>query len=407
MRTLLALCLLPLLAQAQDWPQFLGPTRNGVAPGMKIAPWPQDGPAVKWERKVGAGFSGPVVAGTRMVLFHREDTEEVVECLDAATGKAHWRVAYPTAYVDDFGFDPGPRATPAIAGGRVYTLGAEGTVQALDLATGKKLWTVQARKEFGADKGFFGMACSPLVEGNAVLLNIGGREGAGIIALDAASGKTRWKATQDEASYSSPVAATLGDKRHALFLTRNKFFSIDPANGAVRFQLDWAPRMRASVSAAVPLAIGDTVFISASYGAGAAAISLKGGSIEKLWSGDDILSSQYASCVERGGFLYGLHGRVDTGPAPSLRCVELATGKVRWSRDGFGGASVSLAGDQLVLLTDKGELVCAGASPAGYKETARAQVLGLGQRAHPALALGRLFARDTRKLVCLQMALEP
>lgn len=401
---LISAILLLSTLQAQDWPQFLGPTRNGVAAEMKLAgAWPQDGPAVLWQRKVGEGFSGPVVAGDRLILFHREGAEEVVECLDAATGKHKWRTAYPTAYVDQFGFDPGPRATPAIADGSVFTYGAEGTLHGLDLATGKKLWTVQTQKEFRPAKSFFGMASSPLVEGRTVILNIGGADSAGIVAFDTGTGKVLWKSTDDEASYSSPVAAMVGGKRHALFLARNKFFSLDPANGAVRFQLDWAPTMRASVSGAAPLVAGDTVFITASYGAGAAALIFKGGTFEKLWTSDDILSSQYASCIERGGFLYGLHGRVDTGPAPALRCVELKTGKLRWSRDGFGGASLTLAGDQLLLLTDKGELVRVAATPDGFKETGRAQILGLGQRSHPALAGGRFFARDPKRLVCVEL----
>ncbi|MSR67132.1 MAG: alcohol dehydrogenase [Pedosphaera sp.] len=390
--------------QAQDWPQFLGPTRNGIAGDIKLAAeWPKEGPPLLWERKVGAGFSGPVVANGNLILFHREADDEVVECIDAASGKTRWRTAYPTAYVDQFGFDPGPRATPAIADGKVFTFGAEGTLHGLDLATGKKLWVVQVQKVFRPAKSFFGIASSPLVEGRTLLVNIGGENGAGIAAFDTATGKTIWKATDDEASYSSPVAATLDGKRHALFLTRNKFYSLDPANGTVRFQLDWAPTVRASVSAAAPLVVGDSVFITASYGAGAAALTVKGGTFEKLWSSDEILTSQYASCVERGGFLYGLHGRVDTGPAPALRCVELKTGKLRWSRDAFGGASLILAGDQLLLVSDKGECVRVAATPDGFKESGRTQILGLGQRSHPALADGRLFARDTKRLICVDL----
>src|SRR5207249_4785033 len=158
-------------------------------------------------RKIGAGFSGPVVAAGKLILFHRIDDKETVECLDAEKGMRLWSSSYPTHYRDDFGFDEGPRATPAIAEGRVYTYGAEGVVSCWNLADGKKLWSVDGNKEYGAPKGFFGIACSPLVEGDSVLLNIGGRDGAGIVAFDKATGKVRWKATDQEASYSSPVAA--------------------------------------------------------------------------------------------------------------------------------------------------------------------------------------------------------
>src|SRR5207244_986620 len=165
---------------ASDWPQFLGPSRNGACPGTDLAEaWPKDGPPIVWQKKVGQGFSGPVVASGKLVLFHREDDKERVECLEAKSGKLLWSFGYPTAYHDDFGFDEGPRATPAIADGRVITYGAEGALQCTDLATGKSVWVVNTRKEFQAAKGFFGIACSPLIEGPAVMLIIGGRDKAG------------------------------------------------------------------------------------------------------------------------------------------------------------------------------------------------------------------------------------
>ncbi len=179
--------------RATDWPQFLGPTRNGVYAGGDLAEtWPKEGPAKVWQKSVGQGFSGPAVAEHKLVLFHRVDDKETVECLDAKTGKPLWSFAYPTAYVDAiFGFDEGPRATPRVlrAGGHVYTFGAEGMLHCLDFATGKKLWSVDAKKVFGAPKGFFGIACSPVAEGGAVLLNIGGADGAGIVAFDQAHGQ--------------------------------------------------------------------------------------------------------------------------------------------------------------------------------------------------------------------------
>src|SRR5437762_4469729 len=215
---------------ASDWPQFLGPTRNGVYGGTALPEaWPKEGPPVVWQKKVGQGFSGPVVASGKLILFHRLEDKETVECFDGSTGKRHWSFDYPTGYHDDFGFDEGPRATPAIADGRVYTYGAEGALHCLDLASGKSLWTVDARTEFHAPKGFFGIACSPLVEGNAVLLNVGGRDGSGIVAFDKTNGKILWKATDDEASYSSPVATTINSRRYAFFFTRAGLVAAAPA----------------------------------------------------------------------------------------------------------------------------------------------------------------------------------
>src|SRR5436190_3936083 len=152
---------LSLRTLAADWPQFLGPTRNGVYTGTELAQtWPKEGPPVVWQMKVGQGFSGPVVAEGKLILFHRLEDKETIQCLDSKTGKLLWSFDYPTAYRDDFGFDEGPRATPAIADGRAYTYGAEGVLTCLEIATGKRLWSIDCKKDFHAPKGFFGIACS-------------------------------------------------------------------------------------------------------------------------------------------------------------------------------------------------------------------------------------------------------
>ena len=146
---------------------------------------------------MGQGFSAPVVARGRVIQFHRLENRAIAESLDALTGKRIWSSEYPTLYRDDFGFDEGPRGTPAVAGDRIYTFGAEGVLQALEFATGKRVWSVDFKQKFGAEKGFFGAACSPLVEGDRVLMNVGGPNGAGFAAFDAATGKVLWTATND------------------------------------------------------------------------------------------------------------------------------------------------------------------------------------------------------------------
>ena len=392
------------VGSAADWPQYLGPTRNAHYAGPALAEtWPKDGPALAWQKKLGTGWAGPVVARGQVIIFHRVADEERVECLEAQTGKERWQQAFPTRYTDRFGFDNGPRATPCIADGRVFVFGANGNLHALDFATGKPLWSVDTQKDFGADPGFFGFACSPLVEGDKLLVNVGGKNGAGLVAFDLATGKVRWQAPDDEASYSSPITTTLAGQRHALFFARHQLVSLDPANGKVRFTFPWGPKMQASVSAAVPVVSGDTVFISAGYGAGAAALRVKASGVEKLWSGEEQLTAQYVTPVLRDGFLYGFEGRVDTGPRPELRCVELATGKVRWSTDRVPHGGILLAGQDLFITADSGELVRVAADPKAFTEKARAQILGREGRAQPALAEGRLFARDKTKLVAVDL----
>jgi outer membrane protein assembly factor BamB len=386
---------------AADWPQFLGPNRNGAVNDTNVAKaWPKDGPPVVWQKGVGQGFAGPVVADGRLVLFHRADNQEIVECLNAETGQRFWSANYPATYKDDFGFDEGPRSTPTIHQQRVFTLGADGVFSCWALDSGKKLWTIDCRKEFGVGKGFFGIAGSPLVEGDTVLLNVGGK-GASIVAFELQNGKVRWKAGNDEASYSSAVAATIGGKRYALFLTRKQFIGVDPSHGKLMFEFPWTPTIQASVSAAAPIVIGDKVFISASYGAGAALLQITDSGVKKIWAGDDILSNHYATSVHHRGFLYGFEGRQEYGS--KLRCVEAATGKVKWTEEGLGAGTLMVVNDELLILSEKGELIRAAADPEKFKPTGRAQILPFGTRAHPALANSLYYARSKEKLVCVSL----
>jgi outer membrane protein assembly factor BamB len=390
------------LAEAEDWPQFLGPTRNGVYTGNDLAAkWPAAGPAVVWKKEVGQGFSAPVVAQGRLILFHRLADKEVVEALDAATGRPIWSFDYPTHYRDDFGFDEGPRAAPAISAGRIYTFGAEGTLHCLDFATGKKIWSVDTQSQFKVSKGYFGAACSPLVEGDRVLMNIGGSGGAGLVAFDTATGKTLWTATNQEASYSSPVAATINGARHVIFFTRAGLVDVDPASGKVRYQFPWRARMQASVNAAAPIVVGDMVFLSSSYGTGAVLLQIGASGLKQIWSSDDALTNHYATSVYKDGFLYGYHGRQEEGP--SLRCIEFKTGKVRWNVDGFRAGSITLAGDRLLILKEGGELVMAAASPTEFKPLATAKILPAVIRSYPAIADGKLYVRNEKTLVCLNL----
>ena len=405
---LLMLCLgAAVRAWAGDWPQFLGPTRDGVYAGSDLAAaWPKEGPPVVWQKNVGQGFSGPVVSGDKVIIFHRLHDQEVVTCLDSRSGEAKWTQSYPTEYRDDFGFDEGPRATPCVAGGRIYTFGAEGMLSCLNLADGHLNWQVNTKEKFHAAKGFFGAACSPLVEGAGVLLNVGGNDGAGLVAFDTETGRVLWKCSEDEASYASPVAASVDGRRYAFFFTRAGLEAVDPARGKIQFHYPWRSSMNASVNAASPLVIGDSIFLSACYDTGAILLHVHDNGVEKVWSGDDILSNHYANSVYCQGFLYGINGRADPGfsPAPSLRCVELKTGKLRWQDDSVGPATVLLAGGQLLILTESGELIRARATPSEFKPADRFQIMPSSVRAYPALAGGFLYARSKDKLFCVNLA---
>ena len=409
MRHLTALIVLAIVLGAQtptsDWPQFFGPTRNGVYAGSPLSEkWPAGGPKVLWRKDVGEGFAGPVVAQGKVILFHRQNGREIVEALDANTGATQWKYDYPTVYRDDFGFDEGPRAAPTVADGVVYTFGAEGKLNAVSLSTGKPMWSEDTMKRFGVDKGFFGASGSPIVEDGRVIANIGGKD-AGIVAFEAKTGKVLWTATKDEASYSSGIATNIGGKRSLIFLTRSNLTSLEPATGKVQFQKRWRALQQASVNAATPVIIndpmGDLIFVSAEYGPGAGVLRVNGATLTPLWTDDDTLNNHYATPVYRDGILYGFHGRQEYGQA--LRSVELRTGKVRWSQDRFLAGSLILAADKLLIMRETGELVLAQATPEAFRPLARAQILPATVRAFPALAGGLLYVRNEKTMVCLDL----
>jgi outer membrane protein assembly factor BamB len=400
----LSLCLLlacqspSFAASADSWPQFLGPARDGVYSGPALADtWSNPEPRIRWKIKVGEGFAGPVCAEAKVLIFHRQDNQEKLTCLAESDGARLWEISHPTHYRDDFGFDEGPRSTPAINEGRVYTLGAEGIVECVQFNTGKRLWSVDSKKQYGAGKGFFGMACSPLVQDGLVLLSIGGQNGAGIIALDKKTGSERWKSTDYEAGYSSPVGAKLAGKDYALFFTRNGLSIIDPLNGKVVVDYPWRSKMNASVNAATPLVIDDEIFLSASYGTGAILLQWNAGRLTKVWSADEVISNHYASSVYHDGYLYGFDGRQEYGPG--FVCVEFKTGKLKWRKENFGAGTVTLAGDKLLILKESGELLLCPADPQAFQVLGRTQILGTTVRAYPALAAKHLYARDKSYLV--------
>lgn len=383
-----------------DWPQFLGPDRNGVSPESIATTFPKDGPAVLWKTKAGEGFSGPVVAGGTTYLFHREGEREVVSAYDSTNGKPRWRNELPTSYSDDFGMGDGPKATPAVANNRIFAFGPAGHLRAVSTEDGKLLWQLDCAKRFGAEKGFFGFASSPLAIADRVIVQVGG-DGAGVVAFASADGKVLWKSGSDEAGYGSPAPLVADGKTNVICFNRAGAVALDLTTGAEVFRFPWRSRMNASVNAASPVVSKAGVFVTASYGTGAALFKPAKGDIEPLWSGDESLSAHFATPVETGGFLYGFHGRQESGP--DFRCVELATGNVRWSLNGFGSGSVLRAGGQLLVMMESGELRLFSPNPGKPLETARFQICGSGTRALPALADGRLYVRDRANLICLKM----
>lgn len=404
---LVALLIAP--ARAGDWPQVLGPNRNGIAaPDERLADtWPADGPPVEWRRDVGAGYSGIAVAGSRAVLFSRVGDREVVEGIDAATGKTLWSDGHPTTFVPQVGGGNGPLCMPVIHGGRVIVFGAQGMLACLDVATGKRLWQRDTHREFGAPEGYFGAGSTPLVVGDNVLVNVGGsRQEAGIVAFDLGTGATAWKATAEPASYSSPVAVDIAGAAHAVFITRYQCLLVEAATGTVKWKFPFGMR-GPTVNAATPLVMAGEaaekrLFVTAAYGIGSVHASFEGNAVQTLWEGTDSLATQYCTPIATGEILLAIDGRDDVPPA-DLKAVEAATGRVLWVERGFGYGTLLSADGKLLAAKTDGELVLIRADAKGMNVLARARPLAGTIRALPSLAAGRLYVRDDSVLTCLRV----
>lgn len=387
---------------AEDWPGFLGPRRDGTSRESELpATFPPGGPRILWRVAAGEGYSGPVAVGSRILLFHQPAGEEVVQCLDRSSGRSLWSTGYPSDFQGGYGTGPGPRATPIVAGERIFTLGGGGVLECLDLVSGKPLWRRELRGEYAIPESFFGVGSTPLLDEGRLFVNVGAK-GAGMAAFDPATGKTLWTATDDEASYSSPVAAQVGDQRMILFFSRSGLFGFNPKDGRQLFFLRWRSRSHASVNAATPLVVGDRVFVSSSYGTGALLARLTPSGAQRIWSSDEVLSCHYDTPVHRGGYLFGIDGRQDLGAA-RLVCCSLESGKLAWSKDDFGCATLFLVGDRILAARERGDLVWFEATPAAYRELARAAVVEGLCRPAPALSDGQLLLRTERELLAVDL----
>lgn len=389
---------------AGDWPQILGPNRDGVAEGERIVDrFPEGGPKPLWTRPVGEGFAGVAVRDGQAYLFHRAGDTERVEAMEARTGKVAWKSDGPTGYSGSIASDNGPRCVPVVTADRVIVFGAEGRLRCLDRKSGNERWSIATQEVFGVPDSYFGAGSTPVIEEGLVLVNVGGsRGGAGVVAFDIKTGNVKWKATNEQASYSSPVVATVAGRRQAVFMTRLTCTGLDPQTGDVLWSFPFGAR-GPTVNGANPVLLGDRLFLTASYGVGAAFAKLGAKSAEELWASDDVLSSQYTTPIAEGGVLYGMDGRQDVGAA-TLRCIDPAAKKVLWSQEGFGYATLIKADGKLLAQKTDGTLVLVKPDKAGYRELAQASLTLGTARALPALSNGLYFIRNESTLLCYDLA---
>jgi outer membrane protein assembly factor BamB len=406
----LALSLALLLvapAAAEDWPQWLGPRRDGSTT-QKVAPWKGE-LKILWRARVGEGHSSPVVASGKVFLHTKvkDKEEEDLAAYDAETGKILWQTAYPREkFASPFG--AGPQATPAVAGGRVYTYGATAILTCFDPEAGKQLWQVDALKKFAGKNLFFGAACSPLVEGGKAFVNVGA-PGASIVAFSAQNGDVAWKALDDPASYSSPSSFEQGKYRQVVFLTGAGLASLRPDDGTVYWQFPLKDKLMESST--TPIRAGNRLIASSiTYGSVALDLLTRDDkpAVKEAWKNPELTSYFTTPVVVGENDLYlvtGSNPLAFTKAQATLHSIDLKTGKKRWSKPGVGEYHAALlrTGDNnLLMMEEGGTLVLLAADPSSYRELARAKVCGHAW-AHPAVANGRLYIRDDKELVCVEL----
>ncbi|HZE99803.1 MAG TPA: PQQ-binding-like beta-propeller repeat protein [Planctomycetota bacterium] len=411
-----------------DWPCFLGPTHDGKSAEKGLPPkWPAEGPRIVWQRELGDGYAICSVARGRVYQFDRVGNKARLVCLKSETGGELWKFEYPNEYDDMYGYGPGPRCCPVIDDDRVYLYGVEGMLICLKAVDGAKVWEHDTAKEFSVAQNFFGVGSTPLIEGDLLLVQVGGSApggpgiqsgevkgaGSGVVAFDKKTGEIRYKGTDELASYASPVTATIGGRRWGFLFSRGGLVGFEPSTGKVDFHYPWRAPILESVNAANPVVVDDQVLISEAYGVGASMLKVKPGGYEVVWMDgrkrDRSLMTHWNTPVHLDGYVYASSGR-HTQEA-ELRCVEFATGKIQWAIPRLTRSSLTYIDGHFVCLGEDGALRLIKVNPKQYEEAARAvlktadgePLLKYPAWAAPVISHGLMYVRGKDRLVCLEL----
>jgi outer membrane protein assembly factor BamB len=411
-----------------DWPGFLGPEHDSKSPERGLLTrWPAGGPRKVWERKLGDSYGICSVYRGRAFQFDRAGAKASLVCLKSETGEELWKFEYPSEYEDMYGYDPGPRCCPVVDGDRVYILGVEGILHCLQVSDGAVIWKKNTTKEFGVIQNFFGVGSTPIVEGDLLLLQVGGSppgspgiqsgevkgNESGIVAFDKRTGAVKYRITDELASYSSPVTATINGRRWGFVFARGGLVGFEPATGKVDFFHAWRAQILESVNASNPVVAGDLVMISECYSVGSSVLKVKPGGYDVVWSDgrkrDQSMATHWNTPIHIDGYVYGSSGR-HTSDA-ELRCIELATGKVQWSVPRLTRSSLLYVDGHFICLAEDGLLRLVKVDPKNYVEVAKVALKGADGEAllkppawaAPVLSHGLLYVRGKDRLVCLEL----
>jgi len=382
-------------ATGQDWPQWRGPNRDGVVPGFREpAAWPMK-LTERWKVEIGTGYSTPILVGDRLFAFSRQGEDEVLSAIEASSGKVLWKTSYPAGFKMNPAtkvHGPGPKSTPAYANNRVFTLGISGIVTAFDATSGKQLW----QKPAGPVEPLYHTAQSPLVDGNLVILHVGGHANGALTAFDAATGDVRWSWTGDGPAYGSPVIFTLSGTRQLVVFTQENFVGLSLAKGELLWKRPY--RTQATTTSQTPLLYRDTV-IESGRGNGITAFRATcrdtTWTTENSWHTDEV-SVHMSDAIVIGNVLYGL-SHLNRGEYFAL---DLDTGKVLWKSEPRQAehAALSTTGKTIFSLEDDGELVVVRPSRTGFEPIARYQLANSSTWGQPVISGNRVFVRDVTTL---------
>ena len=447
------------VVQAADWPWFLGPQHTGVSSETDILlAWPDSGPNVLWKQSIGTGYSAPSVLGDRLVIHHREGDAEVVSCRSVKDGAEIWQHTYTSSFSDPYGYNNGPRCSPILHQDKCITLGAEGMLLCVDLQSGKPIWQRDLQKDFDLPEWFFGVGCSPILDGDRLIVMVGGQPNSGVVAFNVADGQVLWQHAGKETwdgvtdtnndepyewtgsemvvSYSSPIISSIHGRKHLLCLMRHGLVSLDPETGEENFHYWFRAKVHESVNASRPVVIGDQILVSAAYRVGSALLKVKadGKSYDEVWRDPKNLLAHWSTPIHIDGYVYGFSGRHEN--EGELRCIRLSDGEIMWQTEGFTGNLRDLArdrstgkvidtttnkpvpypfygrgsliqvGTRFIALGERGTLAVVHVNSQEFVEDCRASYdeIHYPAWAAPVLSNKRLYLRSEDWLICLDVS---
>jgi len=384
------------------WPQWRGPNRDGISTETGLLKnWPPEGPKILWRTKIGDGFSGIVISHGRVYTMFGEGKGEYVGCFSVQSGKEIWRLWIDDKFNSNKG--DGPRSTPTIDGDLIFALSANGKLHAIDTKHAKKIWKHNLKKEFGGRKKavepWRGYATSPLVEGNLLLVEVGGvSNGKSLVAFNKTDGDVNWTSYTTAPSYASPIAITVDGIRQVIFFPAKGLVSIAPQDGHIYWEYPW--KTDYGINAATPIFIApDKIFISSGYNQGAVVLQLQVAenevSVRKVWK-NRVMKNHFSTSIHHKGYIYGFDNAF-------LKCIDANTGAEKWKHRGLGKGSLVLADSQLIILGENGKLVTAAARSSGFDPNSSVQAVDGKCWTAPSVANGRLYIRNQHEMVCFDL----